>query len=141
MIGMEKEAKKYGKAYSFFDCSAPKAKVEVELDYVRAHSDLELTLTKGEEGIKGDREAMQALEASKRFSLSRLPKNQREGTTVSYRYSLQAKLPNATNQRVANKMNNIMNFLYAQRLYAEGERSSGEIVYQRGNKWTHAHYN
>jgi len=71
------------------------------------------------------------------------PKAQREGTTVSYRYALQAKLklPNATNTATANKMNNIMNYLYGRKLYAEGERSFGEIVYQRGGKWTHAHYN
>ena len=138
---MEKEAKNYGRAYAFFDCSAPKAKVERELDYVRSHSDLELSLTEGEEGLKGNTEGLNALEASKRFSLNRLPKDQKKGTTVSYKYALQAKLPNATNTATANKMNNIMNYLYGRKLYAEGERSFGEIVYQRGNKWAHAHYN
>ncbi len=137
---MTKEAKRYGRAYAFFDLNAPKTDVERELNYVRTHSDLELSLVEGEEGLKEDAEAMKALEASKRFSLNRLPKDQREENTVSYRYALKAKLPDATNYRTANKMNNVMNYLH-QELSTEGERSFGEIVYQRGGKWNHAHYN
>ncbi|MEK6885939.1 MAG: hypothetical protein AABX17_03165 [Nanoarchaeota archaeon] len=137
---MTKEAPKYGRAYSFFDCSAPKSKIERELDYVRTHSNLELSLVEGEENMK-DPETLKALEAAKKFIFNRLPEYQKEGTTVSYKYALKAKLPNATNVATANKLNNIMNYLYGRKLYADGERSCGEIVYQRGNKWAHAHYN
>lgn len=137
---MTKEAQRYdGKAYAFFDCQASKEQIEAELPkaryYAETPSNLELSLTAGEETLKGDAEAMKALKAAKKYSLNRLPENQREGNPVNYRYALCAKLPNATNPSAANKLNNIMNLLYGKQLYPKGEEFFGEIVYKENDRY------
>lgn len=140
---MEKEAKNYGRAYAFFDCDASKADVEDEIVkaryYAETPSNLELSLTEGEENLNGDADFINALAAAKKSSLSRLPKSQREDNPVSYRYALKAKLADETNLATANKLKNIMNLLYGKKLYTQGEEFFGEIVYQRGDRYVHAH--
>lgn len=135
---MKKEDKSYGKAYAFFDCNASKKAIEAELPkarhYAEVPSDLELNLIEGTENLSRDAEAMKALEAAKKYSLSRLPKSQREGNSVTYQYALQAKLPNAANLSTANKMNRIMSLLYGHELYPKQEEFFGEIVYKRGKQ-------
>jgi len=132
---MEKEVQKYGKAYAFFDCSASKAEIENELPkarhYAEVPSELELSLTEGTENLSADRETRRALEFAKDYSLNRLPEDiRKDAGPVTYRYALTAKLPNATNQAAANKLNNIMNLLYGKQLYPPGEEFFGEIVYE-----------
>ena len=137
---MEKEVKNYGTAYAFFDCNASRKEVEDELvtkvrPYAEVPSELELTLTEDTDNLREDAEAMKALEAAKGYSLGRLPENMRESTPVSYRYALRAKLPNATNQSAADKLNRIMILMYGKRLYPQKEEFFGEIVYEQNGRY------
>lgn len=114
-----------GKAYGFFNCSAPRRKIEAELpslrDVAQPPSKLELSLIEGMENLKGDKKLMSLAKKSKEAGI---------------RYVLEATHPSATNKQVAKEVATILNQAYQSPLYQDGEPFQGEIVYEENGKYT-----
>ncbi|MBI4147165.1 hypothetical protein HY494_00780 [Candidatus Woesearchaeota archaeon] len=117
---MEKE----GKAYGFFYCDASKKQIEVELPAIRnsaqTPSQLELTLTEGVDGIKGDNNLVALAQQAKQEGM---------------RYVLEAKYQGATNKATANELGDILNQAYQSPLYQAGEPFSGAVLYEQDGKY------
>ncbi len=123
-------ANKTGKAYAFFDCRAPKYKIERELPFIRecvqTPNELELSLTEGAGAflvkktidclkLKGDPQLLQiALDA----------------TLARSNHVIEATCPNATNHQTADELAGILNQAYQSPLYQDKEEFRGGIVYE-----------
>lgn len=108
-----------GEAYGFFNCNAPKEKIETELPITRrvigTPSDLELLLVDGIDNLT--------------CSTSLHPIAQ-EAADNGLRYVLRARHPTATNEVTANYLVGILNQAYQSSLYHEGEDFEGGVVYR-----------
>ena len=139
---MEKGDKNYGKAYAFFDCKYSKSQIKAavpQICEIESPSGLELSLMENPEAIRGDREMAEALETAKRIDLSKIPADQREGGTISYKYVLQAKLPKKTNNDAAKRLVSIMNGAYmSTHLWEYGENFFGRTIYKSGGDYVAA---
>ena len=117
---MEKE----GKAYGFFNCNASKEQIAVELPAIRnfaqTPSQLELTLTEGVDGIKGDTNLVALAQQAKQKGI---------------RYVLEAKYQGATNKATANELADVLNQTYQSPLYQAGEPFSCAVVYEEKGEY------
>ncbi len=117
-------AKKIGKAYGFFYCNASKEKIEAELPVVRKYtktpSELELSLIKGVENLKGDPDLMSIAKTAEESSMN---------------YVIEAIYPNATNRKTADELAAILintsNLLFCM----TDEHIRGEIVYKEKGEY------
>ena len=107
-----------GKAYAFFDCTAPREAIESELPTFRAcaqtPSRLELSLIDGPTNLWRDREFiplgdMQLLRFAHRAAHTKL------------RYVLEATYPGASNRETAQEVNDLLYQVYQSPLHSEGE--------------------
>ena len=135
-----------GEAYALFDCSASKEDIEAELPFIRSlvktPQKLELLLT---EGVTWDSKLGKELQTHSVQSI----KEGRErsimlsGETllrvllhIGCRYFMQAKYPNATNEKTADELAVVLNQAYQSPLYQVGEPPKGVIVYKEGDQYT-----
>lgn len=117
-------AKKIGKAYGFFDCSASKTEIEGKLpvvrEYTKTPSGLELSLIEGVENLKGD---------SKLMALAK------EAKESGMRYVMKATYPDATNEKTSGELQalliNTSNSLFCM----TDEHIRGEIVYKEKGEY------
>jgi len=113
-----------GKAYAFFDCNASKTHINATLpdirDAVQTPSNLELSLMKYFDNLKGDSEILNIA---------------REAKEAGIRYAMEAKYPNATNQKTADELSAILNQAYQSPLYQENEQFRGWIFYEKNGQY------
>lgn len=145
VISMEKETKNYGRAYAFFDCKYSKAEIEDEIPKACIHaqtpSELELVLTEDPQAIRDNRELTEALDVARRVQMKAdgVSAEDIESMPLSYRYVLEARYPDKTNNEAATKLVNIMNLLYTSSpLWERKEESFARIIYQQGDKYISA---
>lgn len=123
-----------GEAYGFFDCSATKEAIEVELPtirrLVRTPSELELSLIEGMDNIQVNVGSVFEVfrEDSRRSKLISLIEQAKQS---GMRYVLGATNPVMDNISVADELAGILNQAYQSPLYKEEERFSGAIIYER----------
>lgn len=148
--------KPLGKTYGFFDCSASKEEIEAELptirDFAQTPETLELYLTEGQEislkeiAQKASRGACDELDSdysapkqgknpkNKLSRLARLLQRVDIGMGSGTKYTIEATLPNATNEKTADELSAILNQAYQSPLYQEGEEFRGEVVFERNGE-------
>jgi len=116
-----------GKAYGFFDCSSSKEEIEAELPTIRhlaqTPSNLELFLTDDIRKVNCDGKLLSIVNEAK------------ESGIPEYKYVMEAALPNATNEAVANELAQILNQAYQSSLYKEGEKFRGDVMYEKDGKY------
>ncbi|MEK6827453.1 MAG: hypothetical protein AABX99_03145 [Nanoarchaeota archaeon] len=111
--------KKIGKAYGFFDCNALKEEIEKEIptirELVKTPSELELSLVEGVSNLKGNKKLRAIVKEAEKSEI---------------RYVMEATYPDATNIQTADEVAIILNQVYNSQLYQDGEKFSGEIIYE-----------
>lgn len=120
-------AKREGKAYGFFDCSASKEAIEAELPAVRIDTktpkELELSLIEGMDQLRG--------ELNDADLLSIVRKAKEDGM----KYVMKATYPGATNEKTSGELQalliNTSNSLFCQ----TNEHIRGRFVYEEKGKY------
>ncbi len=120
---MTKEENNYGKAYAFFNTSAPKdvlpLVVEDARDMAQTPRELELILNEGFEKLNGDSELMTLAKEAEKNGM---------------KYVFEAKYRGATNKKTADEVADILNSIY--NASAEIDPAFGaKIVYQDMGKY------
>jgi len=119
-----------GEAYTFFYCDASKKEIEKELydfknfiDPQRREqipSELELSLTKGMDNVRGDPKLVSLAEEAQEQGIN---------------YLLKATYPGATNRAAAEELKDISNQLYTSQLYEKGEEFRRGIFYKDNGEY------
>lgn len=109
-----------GRAYAFFDCGASKEEIKAELPLIRrcakTPSELELSITEGIGNLKRD---------------NQLTSIARDAKDSGMRYFLEAKCLEATNEKTADEVADILN---QTSLYFDEEEFRGKVIYQDENE-------
>lgn len=109
-----------GEAYTFFDCKASREEIEKELPTIRQISntpdELELYLT---QEINPDN-----------FRHPELREVAKQAKKAGIKYSIKANYVNATNEKTASELTDIMRNAYASPLYAKGEDFRCRVLYR-----------
>ena len=109
-----------GKAYAFFDVNASPKKLKGMIpkirDLAQTPNNLELKLSEDVTSLSQDPEL---LKASQDFD---------------YDYVIEASLPDATNEKTAGELGDIMGGVYSA-FYDKGEKFRGEVVYKSGSEY------
>ncbi len=113
-----------GKAYAFFDCTAPKDAIEELIPKVRSAvqtpSILELQLLKGANSIEEDPQIMEIA---------------REAQDAGLPYTIEATYPNGTNKQTADEVATMLNQIYQSPLYREKEPFRRRVFYKQRRKY------
>lgn len=113
-----------GKAYAFFDCSASKIEIESLIPdirrAVRTPSELELFLFQDFAELRGDSKLLDLVEEAKEAGME---------------YAMEAKYPNATNQKTADELACILNQIYQSDLFKKNENFRGGIFYEETRRY------
>lgn len=120
--------KEYGEAYGFFYCDTGKEAIERELPTIRelaqTPSEIEIKLI---DDIKGFSKGIKDDEELRNLS--------QEALKSGINYVLHAKCPNATNERTASEVGDILNQAYQSPLYKKDEEFRGDVVYKEKGRY------
>jgi hypothetical protein len=114
-----------GQAYGFFQYNGRKEDVLIELPPA-------IGLSHMPSGMNISLESLEEINASGDPVLEDVVEAFKE---IKMNYVLNATLQDAENKKTASLVLNVLNSLYASRLYAQGEPFSAEVVYREGDKF------
>jgi hypothetical protein len=115
-----------GVAYGFFNCRAPKERIEERFPCIRRGAEippaLDLLLVDGVQNLKSDDPQLRDLVS--------------DAHAAGRQYVLEARYPQATNKQAADETVMVLNHLYLQpTLFDKDEPFYGEIVYEENGTY------